>query len=717
MTHDTALQHLHAAADGRLSLRERAALEAHLAACAECRAVAAELESLQLALSHSLRARWDALPIPAGLPRKVLNRVRPSDVRPPILRVAGALAGVGALVALILFFGALFGGTSPGAGPGTLPTEVFPPAPASVGGAEGLIAFESTRDGNPEIYLMRADGSGQTNLTNNPAADIAPAWSPDGARIAFISDRTGRQEIYVMPAPVAQAQVNVEDALQGADGSGVTQLTDDPGALWWGAPLAWSPDGTRLVAVRAYMFSETRTQAQIYLINADGTGSVPLIPDQRTAFNNYNPKWSPEGERIAFISGRYTTAGLFTIFSDGTDQKSLALSAVESIHALAWSPDGTRLAYVFTRSHYNGRQYESQASIKFIYPDGAVQTLALLPKDLDPFIYAALSWSPDGTRLILASGHKGNAADSQQIYILWADGSGLTRITDGPANHNQPRWAPDGEWIAFVEDRGAAKDIYVMNVENAIRSPGTLTPIRLTTTGKDHDPQWQPVAAPSAEQAAQSSPGPKPTFAPAIRVLGVHRVQSRETIRCIASAYGVAASAIVRLNRLGDPPQLHSGPVLIPDVKGEDYEAGPACSPQFPSPYSLDPVVTVPAPATFPFALTDEGISARPNFANAAGCDWLGMGGQAFARSGEPLAGLVVHLEGGGVVWDTLTGSKPEYGPGGYEIQIADFLATTTGVYRAQLRDPRGQPLSEWIAVDTFADCSKNLLMVNFAQR
>ena len=197
----------------------------------------------------------------------------------------------------------------------------------------------------------------------------------------------------------------------------------------------------------------------------------------------------------------------------------------------------------------------------------------------------------------------------------------------------------------------------------------------------------------------------------------MHQVQSRETIRCIASAYGVSASAIIELNQLGDPPQLHSGPLLIPDVKDEAGAGGRTCSPQFPSPYSLDPVVTVPAPTAFPFVLTSEGITARPNFANAAGCDWMGIGGQAFARNAEPLAGLVVHLEGSGLSRDVLTGSKSEYGPGGYEIQLEDHLATTTGVYRVQLRDAHGEPLSNWIPVYTFADCSRNLLMVNFAQK
>jgi TolB protein len=82
------------------------------------------------------------------------------------------------------------------------------------------LAFGSDRDGNREIYLMNADGSEQTNLTNTAAEEGAPDWSHDGQFITFDSDRDGNYEIYVMPAPGPQAQVN-------ADGSNVKRLTEN----------------------------------------------------------------------------------------------------------------------------------------------------------------------------------------------------------------------------------------------------------------------------------------------------------------------------------------------------------------------------------------------------------------------------------------------------------------------------------------------------------
>ena len=79
-------------------------------------------------------------------------------------------------------------------------------------GAIGKIAFQTNRDGNFEIYVMNADGSGITRLTNNAARDGFPAWSPDGTKIAFVSDRDGNFEIYTM----------------NADGTGLVNLTNNP---------------------------------------------------------------------------------------------------------------------------------------------------------------------------------------------------------------------------------------------------------------------------------------------------------------------------------------------------------------------------------------------------------------------------------------------------------------------------------------------------------
>jgi hypothetical protein len=126
------------------------------------------------------------------------------------------------------------------------------------------IAFTSARDGNSEIYVMKADGSAQTRLTTDPARDFSAAWSPDGTRIAFASARTGAHDVYVM----------------NADGSGQTRLTTDPASDF---NPAWSPDGAKIAYESTTTFGDGG--GEVLLMNADGSGRTNLTnnPEERPA--------------------------------------------------------------------------------------------------------------------------------------------------------------------------------------------------------------------------------------------------------------------------------------------------------------------------------------------------------------------------------------------------------------------------------------------------
>ena len=139
-----------------------------------------------------------------------------------------------------------------------------------------LLAFTSYRDGNGEVYSMTQSGTSQTNLTNNAATDGAADWSPHGGRIAFTSNRDGNDEIYVM----------------NPDGSGQQRLTNDPAS---DSIPSWSPDGSRIAFV-----SIRDGNPEIYSMAADGTDEVRLTstPTVREA----EPVWSPDGTKIAFLT-------------------------------------------------------------------------------------------------------------------------------------------------------------------------------------------------------------------------------------------------------------------------------------------------------------------------------------------------------------------------------------------------------------------------------
>jgi serine/threonine-protein kinase len=185
------------------------------------------------------------------------------------------------------------------------------------------LAFGTLRDGNAEIYVMNANGTGITNITNNDATDSQPSWSPTGERIAFVSDREGgNAEIYVMRI----------------DGSSVHRLTFDPGSEW---DPAWSPDGQFIA------FTSNRGgNDDIYVMAANG-GRVTNIT--RHAGADRFPTWSPEGTRLAFSSARDGNREIYVVDRNGTNLRRLTIDTGAD-QGPAWSPDGKSIAFVSDRA-------------------------------------------------------------------------------------------------------------------------------------------------------------------------------------------------------------------------------------------------------------------------------------------------------------------------------------------------------------------------------
>ena len=143
-----------------------------------------------------------------------------------------------------------------------------------------LIAFQSNRHGNPEIYVMHADGSDGTNprrLTVSPGPDAAPDWSPDGVRIAFQSSRNGNAEIYVM----------------NADGTLPTRLTNVAGA---DTKPSWSHNG-KMIAFQREVLAFSEVHNQLFTMNADGSGVTMISTPTPFAFNGF-PSWA-QGHAVA----------------------------------------------------------------------------------------------------------------------------------------------------------------------------------------------------------------------------------------------------------------------------------------------------------------------------------------------------------------------------------------------------------------------------------
>ena len=413
------------------------------------------------------------------------------------------------------------------------PTPAVAPPPSSQVDNKVLIFASIMENGNPDIYTVRSDGSGLTNLTNHPAYDDHPFWSPDGARIAFESNRSGSTQIYVMDA----------------DGSDVIQVTDGEKEHRFEYSNPWSPDGNRLIITESEPFdpagrAPADAQWTLFAVDMDGQNKTPIAaePGRYTV-----PSWSPDASHIGYVRvvpvGEREMARIFVVDASGNNLTNVArlLPDDEDIHtwAFSWTQGGRAISFVTDRvsgENYNGRSAAYEASL-----DGA--TLVELGHSSTPM----LDWH-DGTAFTIGVGGESpftwlrsdgtystlnplenceTSTETQFNYMysrsqsgelligvncpnndLWLyranwDGTVVKPLLDSPITERgfsilNIAWSADARFVALnlASTDKRLMGIYIIDVQAALRDPSQHA--LQIMTGRDATmyywyPAWQPT--------------------------------------------------------------------------------------------------------------------------------------------------------------------------------------------------------------------------------
>ena len=400
-------------------------------------------------------------------------------------------------------------------------------------------AYSSRAAGNWDVYLQRVGGKNPISLTKESSSDdTQPAFSPDGERIVFRSERDGGG-IFVM----------------GATGESARRLTT------FGYHPAWSPDGRYIVFQSARWSHATRADGgQLFVIDTLGASQPRLLtPDLRHAYlaswspggrriaffgvdggnrdiwtlpaeggppvqvtrdpsTEWHPVWSPDGDYLYFLSDRRGSMNLWRIAIDENsgavrgDPEQITMPSADTLH-FSFARVGRRLAYV-------NRVRSGNIARLMFDPVNETVTGGVSPLTHGSWLALTPDISPDGQWVAFNTWNQ-----REDLYVASVDGRTRRQLTDDEHRDRFPNWSPDGKRIAFYSNRTGAYEFWSIQPDGAgLQQLTHFNDARLGVL----NPTWSP----DGTRLVISRPGGPP------RIMQVGRVWDPDSLETLPPADG-----------------------------------------------------------------------------------------------------------------------------------------------------------------------------------
>ncbi|MBI3153070.1 MAG: serine/threonine-protein kinase [Chloroflexi bacterium] len=298
-----------------------------------------------------------------------------------------------------------------------LPTDTAIPSTAvPIGGGTGQIAYASNRTGLPQIYLADITTDSATQVTDMPNGACQPAWSPDGARLVFISPCKGMDDIYY----------NASLYIINADGTGLIQIAPGPGGDF---DPVWSPDGESI------FFTSLRSgQMEIFSVDVDDLSKFTQITKGALRVESRQPAFSRDGSQIVYAVKRFGVYQIWMMNADGTDQEQIVRSGVAYTDYLpAWSPTGDLIIFNQRCATSFCNPYLMSISATDRSAEQGTRVQVNLP------LIQNVAYSPDGFYLAYEGVESENNVD---VFYMTVAGGGRVRMTTDKNMDFHPAWRP-----------------------------------------------------------------------------------------------------------------------------------------------------------------------------------------------------------------------------------------------------------------------------------